>query len=504
MSIYRKVFCSDSRRIGFLYLASCGAFMLVGACAALALQYDMLSNSTRFLNADMFGRLLTQHGMAMVFIVLLPLIPGTLGNVVLPTALGTKNLAMPLLNLFGWFCHLVGGALVIATLEMGAYTSGWTMLMPPTVPASLFGALIAGLALCAGSTLILAVCILRTIMSRRHRSIAAKQFPLLVWFFLMWAVVYVLITPVRLVTLALALTSYNNPQSYLSLLDASGIVRYQLMFWLYAGPATLATLLPAIGITYEVLSAHIRSKSTLRTMFVATGVGLSTLILLSWGQHLVAAPEQERLAAVGSLFAALTAVPLLLTVISWLGMIIQARPLLTVPLAFVWMQIVALTSAALTTCVMAIPALGVYLHNSYFTVAQLHLVLLGTVLTSFLSGLYHWLPVVTNRELKRRLGYSVAAGFSVGSMMTFLPMFLLGTQGSPKGLQDYPAQFQSLHLVSSIGAIVLFGSLLFGMGLAVWSHFRGTPNSAEERSAEIGGEFSYSPMATSQMGRNMP
>lgn len=500
---FRKIIECESRRIGFLYLISSAVFLLVGACAALALQIDMFSTSTRFLNPELFGKVLTEHGMAMIFVVLLPLIPGTLGNLVLPAALGTRNLAMPRWNLAGWLCHSIGGVLVLVSIELGAYTSGWTMLQPPAVPVMLFGSLIAGLFLCAVSVLILALCILRTTLSTRHRNIALKQFPLFVWFFLFWALIETLVTPIRLVTLVLTLTAQNDAGSYLSLVDASGIVRYQLLFWLYAGPAVLATLLPAIGITYEVLSAQIRSKLPSRTMLVATGGGLSMLILMSWGQHLVTAAEQEKLAAVGSLFAALTAVPLLLIVTSWLGMIVRVRNVLTVPLAFVWLQLAAMVFAILTTCVKAIPALGVYLHNSYFTVAQLHLVLLGTVFTSFLAGLFHWLPVVANREYKKRFGYLVAGGFAIGNMATFLPMFLLGTQGSPKGLQDYPAQFQSLHLVSSIGATILFGSLLFGMAIAVWSYFNGTPKHAEEKLETIGGEFSYAPLAAGQIGREM-
>lgn len=499
----RKTLECGSRRIGFLYLISSAVFLLVGACAALALQVDMFSTSTRFLNPELFGKLLTEHGMAMIFVVLLPLIPGTLGNLVLPAAVGTKNLAMPRLNLFGWFCHVTGGILVLVTIEIGAYTSGWTMLMPPTVSVALFGSLITGLFLCAASVLILASCILRTTLSSRHRSITSRQFPLLVWFLLFWALIQALVTPIRLVTLVLTLVAQNNVGSYLSLLDADGIVRYQQLFWLYAGPEILATLLPAIGITFEVLAAQVRSRLPSRTMLVATGGGLSMLILMSWGQHLVTAAEQEKLATIGSLFAALTAVPLLLILTSWLGIMVRDRKVLNVPLAFVWLQSAAMMLVILAACVKAIPALSVYLHNSYFTVALLHLVMLGTVFTSFLAGLFHWLPVVNKREYKNRFGYLVAGGFAIGGMATFLPMFLLGTQGSPKGLQDYPTQFQSLHLISSIGAMILFGSLIFGIAIAVWSYFKRTPSPSVEGLDTNGGEFSYASLAAGQVGRDV-
>ena len=155
--------------------------------------------------------------------------------------------------------------------------------------------------------------------------------------------------------------------------------------------------------------------------------------------------------------------------------------------------------ASLTTLALAIPALGMYLHNSYFTVAQLHLLLLGTVLTSFLAGLFHWLPTLINREYSHSLGYLAAAGMLLGSIATFTPLFILGTQGSPKGLHSYPEQFQTLHLLSSIGAIVLVASLILGMAVAVWSWYRGKPSSATLRQDSVGGEFSYVQMATNQV-----
>ena len=492
----------DSRRIGFFYLMSCTAFLFVGATAALALQVEMFSTSTRTLNPELFGKLLTQHGMAMVFAFLLPLLPGTLGNFVLPAALGTKSLAMPRLNLAGWFCHLVGGILVLVSLEMGAYTTGWTMLMPSGGSASLFGTLIAGLSLCACSVLLLAMCIVRTILSRHHRCITLVELPLFVWFFLFWAFVQIVVTPIRLVTLALSIVAQSGGESYLSLLEPAGIVRYQQLFWLYAGPAILATILPAIGVTFEVLSANARKVFASRTKLVSAGVGITVLIIASWGQHLITTPEQEKLAAIGSLFAALTIVPMLLIVISWLSMIVRARSLATVPLTFVWMQIVSILFASLGTLVLAAPALGTYLHNSYFTVSHLHLLLLGTVFTAFLAGLFHWFPLVTKREYSRRLGYLIAASLLIGGLTTLAPMFLLGSQGSPKGLQIYPQKFQTLHVISSIGSIVLYFSLLSAMTLAIWSYFRGTASPVEQIPDMRGGEFSYSQMLARSTGEN--
>lgn len=495
MSFLRGVFSSDSRGIGFRYLINCGAFLLVGLATALALQIEMFSASSQFLDPQMFGEVLTQHGLLMVFVFLLPLFPGTLGNLVLPAALGVRNLAMPGLNLIGWLCHLIGGVLTVVSIELGAYTSGWIMLMPAGVPAPAFVALFVGLTLCACSVLILAVCILRTILSRQFRAIALKQLPLIAWFFCFWALVQVLVTPVRLATLVLTMLAVNESGSVLSLVDADGILLYQQLFWLYTGPAILATLLPAIGTTFEVLSAHVRKGFASRTKFVTAGIGLALLILVSGSQHLITAPGQERLAAIGSLFASLTVVPIFLLVAGWLSMMLQARGIRSASLTFIRIQIVLMALTLPSTLALAFPALGVYLHNSYFAVAHLHLLFLGTVFTSFLAGLFHWLTHLTAREYSQRLARLVAAGMFVGIVVTFAPLFLLGSKGSPKGLHVFPEQFQTLHQISTTGAVVLCGSLVLGVAVAVWSCLRGSRNSSGQDLYSIGGEFSYAPIS---------
>ncbi len=130
-----------------------------------------------------------------------------------------------------------------------------------------------------------------------------------------------------------------------------------------------------------------------------------------------------------------------------------------------------MTVALLTTLALAIPALGVYLHNSYFTVAQLHLVLLGTVLTSFLAGLFHWLPTLTNREYSRSLGFLAAAGMLLGGAVTFVPQFILGTLGSPKGLHSYrtfsDTSCSIIDWRNSLGCLTIAGNGDSGLGLFI-------------------------------------
>jgi cytochrome c oxidase subunit 1 len=159
--------------------------------------------------------------------------------------------------------------------------------------------------------------------------------------------------------------------------------------------------------------------------------------------------------------------------------------------------------AGMAGLALAFPALGSYLRGTYFTVGQLHLLGLGIVLTSFLAGLFHWYSTWWNRSLSTKLGPIVALTLVLGLILSFVPMLILGSQGLPKALRTYGSQFEALHLLSSIGSLLLAGSILFGIAVLIWNAYRGEAigNAAELRD---GGEFSYRNMSPTGAQESIP
>ena len=58
---------------------------------------------------DFYNRLFTMHGIIMVWFFLIPSIPSTLGNFVVPLMIGARDLAFPRLNLTSWYLFMAGG-----------------------------------------------------------------------------------------------------------------------------------------------------------------------------------------------------------------------------------------------------------------------------------------------------------------------------------------------------------------------------------------------------------
>lgn len=485
---------ANSRTIASLYLLTFGPFIFVGAAAALGMQVELWGASSTIFSGQLFGHMLTQHGMVMTFIVLIPLIPAVIGNFILPSAVGANDMAMRRWNLAAWIMHLFGAIAIILSVELGAYDTGWTMTIPPGTSA-LFQLLLSGLLLVAVSTLIMNLIIARTVLSRRYRTMPMSQLPVLAWFFLVGSLVLIVVSPIRIFTLTLQSLQQYGFTSQLSLADADGIILYQRLFWAYAGPATYAAILPAMGITFEILVARTGTVMFSRRLVILAGIILGQLSLISWGRHLLVTTGSEPFALAGSLFSLLTVVPTSLILLSWIVMLSRVKDWTSAPILITVLQTFLVVLGGLAGIILAIPATGMILHDSYVASGHLHFVALGLVFLSLMSGLFHWWPVIMQRRIPPIHGRTVTVALVVGIITTYFPMLTNGLGGLPKALNVYPVQFETLHMVSTVGAVILMLGLLGAIWLLARSVMGGRVTSQSERSNDEGEIIYHSVLA---------
>jgi cytochrome c oxidase subunit I len=121
---------TDHKRIAILYMASITFFFFIGGAAATLFRIELFTPQGDFLSDDAYNRLFTIHGVVMVWFFLIPAIPTTLGNFILPLAIGAKDVAFPRLNLFSWYLNITGGVLTTLTILLGGVDTGWTFYTP--------------------------------------------------------------------------------------------------------------------------------------------------------------------------------------------------------------------------------------------------------------------------------------------------------------------------------------------------------------------------------------
>jgi cytochrome c oxidase subunit 1 len=119
------------------------------------------------------------------------------------------------------------------------------------------------------------------------------------------------------------------------------------------------------------------------------------------------------------------------------------------------------TICGMTGLFLASLALDVHLTDTYFVVAHFHYIMVGGTVSAYLGGIHFWWPKITGRLYSEAWARFAAILLFVGFNFTFFPQYLLGLAGMPRRYHEYAAEFQTLNVLSSAGALILaFGYLL--------------------------------------------
>ena len=157
------------------------------------------------LQPDIYNRMFTMHGIVMVWFFLIPSIPATLGNFLVPLMIGAHDLAFPRLNLGSWYVFNLSGLVLLYALIMGGVDTGWTFYTPFSTMFSNGYVLLAAVAVFINgfSTILTALNFVVTIHRLRAPGMNWSRLPLFVWAIYATSVVMLLATPVLAITLFL-------------------------------------------------------------------------------------------------------------------------------------------------------------------------------------------------------------------------------------------------------------------------------------------------------------
>jgi len=474
---------SDGRRIGIMYLVGIGVTFLLGFTLALLLRTELLSPGQTVLDPSIFARVVSVHGVLMVFLCALPAIPAILGNFVLPSLLRTSELAFPRLNRLSLWLYLVGVALSIVFVVGGGVGTGWTLLPPLATQGGWPVAVLAvGLHLVGLSLVFTGFNLAATVMLRRPAEMPLAEMPVFAWSLLAYGVLQVLVAPL-LSSLALMFVSDQLTGGALFDPAAGGDPQhYRQLFWFFSHAAFQLTLIPVIGVVSEVLADLSRKRVHAYSALVWSILAVALLAPAAWGIHLVTGGEQSPATSV--VFSALfliAAIPWTVVFFSWLGTLYEGSILLKTPLLYALAAMVHLAVGGLGGLFLGALSTRLHLEGTWFASAQMHYLMAGAWGAALLAGLYHWWPKLTGRLYDEKwAALGAGLGFA-GFNLSFLTSFLVGGRGVLAGSFRYPVELAGLQRLSGVGAAVLAIGLFVVLVNLVVSLLSGDPAPADPR-----------------------
>jgi cytochrome c oxidase subunit 1 len=447
---------TDHKRIALQFLWwTMGAFLL-GAIYAIALRLRVTSG---LIDPQLYRQMLTQHGVLMVFLFLVPAIPSVLGNYLLPLQLGVTELRLPWLTRLSLRLQMAGTVLLIGSIMFGAVGAGWTFVTPVSLTDSgAFGLLALALVCVAGGWLATGLNFIVTVHHSRRPGLGFFRMPILSWS--LYLTSYALVVAgtlfgVLVLYLAAARGSARGPFGA----DADPLL-WQGTFWFAMRPLALFALLPAIGVITEVIAGMSRRPVVGYRTVVGSLIALLGLGFATWGVHLIGRGQSPTASFVFAALSLLTAVPVALLSFSWLSMLYRGAVVCAAPMTFVVAFLLNTGIAVMSGLMLCTLSASNYLANTVFATAHLHYVMMGGVLTALLAGLHYWWPKMFGRLYSPVLGRLSALAYLIGFNLAFLPQLIAGARGLPQGLATVPAGLRGLDTISTIGMWILTTGLV--------------------------------------------
>ncbi|MDQ3908221.1 MAG: cbb3-type cytochrome c oxidase subunit I [Acidobacteriota bacterium] len=464
----------DHKRIALLYLVSVTFFFLVGGLYATAIRLELLTPANDLFEPQTYNKLFTQHGIMMVFFFLIPAIPATLGNFLVPLMIGAKDLAFPRINLLSWYIYVAGAIITIWALLNGGVDTGWTFYTPysTTFSNTYVTAVGIGIFINGFSSILTGLNFIVTIHTMRAPGMTWFRLPLFIWSTYATSLIMILGTPVIAITLLLVALERI---AHIGIFDprlGGDPVLFQHFFWFYSHPAVYIMILPAMGVISEVISTHSRKNVFGYTFVAFSSLAIAVFGFLVWGHHLFTSSQSVYAGMIFSIISFTVAIPSAVKVFNWTATLYRGSISYSTPMLYGMAFIGLFTIGGLTGLFLASLGTDVHLTDTYFIVAHFHYVMVGGTVTAYMAGLHNWWPKITGRMYPEGWGRFSALVVFVGFNLTFFPQFLLGTLGMPRRYAAYPADeplWQVLNVMSTAGASILAVGLLIPGIYFIWS-----------------------------------
>jgi len=530
----RYVFTTSHRVVGVQYLLIALAAVVTGSLLSLLMRWhlawaDSLIPGWGLIKPEDYLALLTLHGTLMIFFVMSAAPQNGLASLILPEQLrgsdaaaddaqGTSaappevRMASPLLNAVSvWFTLFALLALLSTPfLPGGAAISGWTSYPPlssnplagPGQSYGMDGWLIA-IALFSVGSLLSAISVMATVITRRLRGMKWMQMPLTAW---SWFVAACMMVPAFTVLLAACGmlfsdrhfgTSFFFPRvdvmNGVVLHHAAGSpLLWQNLFWFFGHPEVYIAVLPAMGLTTTLLATfagHTLAPRTYRTMVAAT-IAIGLLGFAVWGHHMFVSGMNPYVGRGFGLATIAIAIPSAVEVIQWLAAIFAGGLRRATPLLFVLGFVSLFITGGLTGPILAQPILDSYLHNTFFVVAHFHLIMGMAVSFGLFAAIYYWFPLLTGKLTSERLGRWHFWLSLIGTYAVFFPMHFAGLAGEPRqyaqltGTAAFLQNLLPLERFITIAAFLLVAAQLLFFWNVLYSWARGQKSSPNPWGAE--------------------
>ena len=482
-------FWLDHKVIGIQYGVTAVILLLVAGAFALVFRTELAAPDMQFLALDMFNTLMGLHGMIMIASILLGI--AAMSNYLVPLLIGADDMTFPRLNAFAFWLNVPSAVLVLSSIFLGGFDTGWTGYPPLSARAPLgmqmffLGVYFIGLSSVLGGLNIIA-----TILRERAPGMGLMDMPIFVWAALATSILS--LTATQLIGLSFQMVMFQRlfGMGFFDPAKGGNVILFQHLFWFYSHPAVYIFILPGLGVISELLPVFVRKPLYGYKWVAMSSFGIAMVSFFVWAHHMFTSGMEEYLRVPFMYSTLLVAVPTGVKFFSWVATLWEGKISFETPMLFVLGGISIFLIGGLTGPPNATVATDLHLHDTYWIVGHFHATMFGGFVFPFFAAVYYWFPKMTGRMYDELLGkihfWLILPAFYVMS----IGQMRVGLLGMRRRIADYdPALgFDFTQLLITLSGFVVGASTLVFVYNVFRSARRGAkagPNPWNSRSPEF-------------------
>jgi cytochrome c oxidase subunit 1 len=472
--------------IGLQYLWTGIAMGILGGLMSYAFRMqlafpDQPVPGVGLVTPNVYNALVTNHGTIMIFWFAMPVLIAGFGNFLIPLMIGCDDMAFPRVNRLSYQVFFLSTLVILASLLVpgGGFGGAWTAY-PPLSAVGAYNHTPAGatlwllaVALEFVAFLLGGINFVTTVMNARAPGMGIYEIPMVVWMIIVATILFMAsVGPLIAGAILLLLdqvvgTGFYDPRA------GGDPLLWQHLFWFFGHPEVYVVLLPAMGITAEVMVTFARKalfayRTILYSVF-ATGV----LSFVVWAHHQFVAGIDPRMAHVFTVTTLLISIPIAEIIFAYIATLYGGSIRFTTPMLWALAFVAEFLIGGVTGIFLGASATDIYLHDSYFVVAHFHYTFFPIAVIGFFAGFTYWFPKMFGRMLDETLGKIHFWGTIIPFNLVFLPMFVTGAAGDHRRIYSYQpfAQLatpglQQLRVVATVALVaMLLVQLVFVVNL---------------------------------------
>ncbi|MBI3150997.1 MAG: cbb3-type cytochrome c oxidase subunit I [Chloroflexi bacterium] len=461
----------DHKVIGIQYTVVALALISIGGLFALIFRTELAASKLQFLTEDLllFGQnglqlyntLMSLHGMIMIVSILL----GVAGiiNYVVPLLLGAQDMAFPRLNAFSFWVAVPAAVLLLMSLVLGGFDTGWTGYPPLSARAPVgVQMFFLGVFTAGWSSILGALNVIATVIRMRSKGMTAWRMPIFVWAAV--ATSLIALTATQLIGLSFQLVMFQRlfGMGFFDPAKGGNPVLFQHLFWFYSHPAVYVFVLPGLGVISELLPVFARKPLFGYRWIAMSSLGIALVGFVVWAHHMFTSGMNSYLRLPFMYSTLLVAIPTGVKFFSWVATLWKGKIETPTPMLFVLGGIVVFLMGGLSGPPNATVSTDLHLHDTYFIVGHFHDTIFGGFVFPFFAALYYWFPKATGRRMNEFWGKVHFWMMTPSFFVLTLGMMRIGLLGMRRRIADYdPALgFDTTHLILTIAGYLIGLSVL--------------------------------------------